>query len=297
MDDQSVSSKLNQFMAVFASLLKVPLWWIGLIVLAAIASMFKVSRADGGAFDVEFAANTITATFVGLIWLPPLIKVMSLTGGGLKTALGEANVGGAGELIWKIIGVLDSPESRGPAEQMEEVKSLITQSQLETAAQRDANQPDEKAIRSQLLRVAQRYELIRQTMPSGRARTREMGGLVAQTQSLALHLQDVPRVARSHFESGTDGGRLVGLALSRAKPHVSNFQIALDGIAGSRSAFEQYQALRAVEGLVDDLSPDQARQLSNTILDQQSAGDSKFITRDSDRYPIATRILQRLGSN
>ncbi len=72
--------------------------------------------------------------------------------------------------------------------------------------------------------------------------------------------------------------------------------MVLPGIVSSRSAFEQYQALRAAEEMIQSLDASQLEKLVQAVRDQRSGGPGKFITRDSDRWAISERILGMAAS-
>ena len=70
-------------------LLPTPRPWLAAIGVAAALSIFEVTRTAAGALIVTARLTTTTVILVALFWLPFLLKVLALTGGGLKTVAGE----------------------------------------------------------------------------------------------------------------------------------------------------------------------------------------------------------------
>jgi hypothetical protein len=137
---------------------------------------------------------------------------------------------------------------------------------------------------------AQRYEQIRGSREPGSERTISMTRLVEATKErVRLHPLTEEQIAQL-FTSG-DGGRIAALAVLQAEPQPQFFRNVTDAIANSRSAFEQYQALRATAVMLPALSPDQRRELKAILIDQRDPGPGKFIVRDSDRWGLSQQIL------
>jgi hypothetical protein len=72
--------------------------WATLMLVLAVLSMISVT-AKGGAIDGTIAVTPITVALIALIWLPALVNVIALAGGGLKTPAGEVSAGGLLKLI------------------------------------------------------------------------------------------------------------------------------------------------------------------------------------------------------
>lgn len=104
-----------------------------------------------------------------------------------------------------------------------------------------------------------RYSSIREVLPSGGRRTALLDDIPAEAAALAGRAQRLgllaPRVAA--FRHADDAARVVTLALcTRAEtPTMQVAEVIADGITHSRSAFEQYWALRAATALLSELPP------------------------------------------
>ena len=136
------------------------------------------------------------------------------------------------------------------------------------------------------------YEEIRRRMSPSPIRTDLMGLLVRRVQNLGEH-GGAGSVAEQLFSRGTDGGRIVGLALARIDPQRQHVELALSGIGESRSAFEQFNALILATGLVPTLHPTAAEQL-RSVLDAQLG---KTIDRNApSRWTQAQKLLKQLSN-
>ena len=141
---------------------------------------------------------------------------------------------------------------------------------------------------------AQEYDHIRGTMSSGPERTISMTRLVEATKAQARRANLSAEEIDVFFSQG-DGGRIAALAAIQATPHAYCFPIAKEAVMNSKSAFEQYEALRAIAALVPHLNADERREVVEVIEDQRSGGPKKYITRDSDRWPLSERILSEIS--
>ena len=70
-----------------------------------------------------------------------------------------------------------------------------------------------------------------------------------------------------------------------------DFEAALDAIADSRSAFEQYHGLRLAETMLNDLTASQRTEL---VVVTERALRSSRVRRDSDRRATGERLLAAL---
>src|SRR4051812_13060945 len=89
--DRLVLPRIERVMAL---LWKVPVLWTVGVATAAVLSTLSFVRKPGGGLEVSFHVTTITAVLLGLIWLPALLRVIALAGGGLRTPAGEASTPG-----------------------------------------------------------------------------------------------------------------------------------------------------------------------------------------------------------
>jgi hypothetical protein len=177
--------------------------------------------------------------------------------------------------------------------------------QLEAAATRAELHGDDEsatALRAQAEAVldlaqlaapaASAYEQLRQTMDSGWERTMKQQEIVNQARTAARERDHDPAEVRALFNSGKVGNRIYALGLMQEDPRVRDFAATLEAIRGSRSAFEQYTALRLAEEMLTDLSAEERDELRRTLVAERR----RYITPGTDRWPIAERILSKLQS-
>lgn len=283
-------------------LLPMPRAWLVVLSVATVLSLFEVVRNAEGTFVINFRLTTTTVLLVALIWLPFLLKVIAISGGGLKTAAGEASIlgldqlfshldpGAQRELLSSAVAAADVAEPKSPTIEQPKLRELRHDLEHQLASL----PPKTQQAREQLESLANLYEATRKNMSSSSERTFKMSTIIAQAKALALQANYEPMEVSNLFAKDTDGSRIIALALLQAKPDSRFFALVLPAISGSRSAFEQYQALRAAEQMLPMLNSDEKQRLVTTLRDQRSGGPGKYITRDSDRRPLSDRILSAL---
>jgi hypothetical protein len=139
--------------------------------------------------------------------------------------------------------------------------------------------------------LAQEYEWIRQVMPAGGDRTEQMDLLVGRAQVLAGQ-RDAGTVAERLFKMGTEGSRVIAIALARSAPERRHLDMALESVSRSKSAFEQFHALLLIRSLIKSLDPSSAQQVRSAVEEQIG----KTITRrDLSRWKAAEQILEGIG--
>jgi hypothetical protein len=140
---------------------------------------------------------------------------------------------------------------------------------------------------------AQAYELIRESVEPGPERTLAMTRLVEGAKARARQHPLSSRDLSNLFARG-DGGRVAALAVLQSNPLPEFFPQVKDAVANSKSAFEQYEALRALEAMLSEIQDEQRREIRKIITDQRSGEPGKHIRPDSDRWPLSQRILDRI---
>jgi hypothetical protein len=139
--------------------------------------------------------------------------------------------------------------------------------------------------------LARSYERERRS-PSSAQRTARMEAIVASARLLGtsgLSRDDVRRM----FASGADGDRVVALAAMQANPALADVDAILEAIGNSRSAFEQYHALLALDAVKEQLTANQRRAAQDVIAQQRTPGG--HITQDDpDRWVVSGRLLEFL---
>jgi hypothetical protein len=277
----------------------VPTWWAILLGLGALLSAFNVKRETGGHWTVELAMSTTTLVLLALIWLPALVRVIALSGGGFKTPAGEASTAG----LLEILQSLDSEQKREalPAviAAVEQAETQVPHGQRGTAAgvRRQLEQelqrvePAGPALAS-LRDIAASYEQLRRSMGSGGDRTLRMSRLVVQARAAASKGSISADELAQLFAEG-DGGRVIALAAWQVRPDLAGFDQTIDAVASSHSAFEQYHGLLVAQAIAPSLASDQRATLRAT-LERQLRDPSVGLNADTSRRDLAEGILGRL---
>jgi len=94
------------------------------------------------------------------------------------------------------------------------------------------------------------------------------------------------------YDDGTQRQREVALAIMARDPSRASVDSVLSGISRSGSGMEQYQALRAADGLASSLTADDASRLEAAIREQMTG--TGHVRPGTDRRRIAERVLARL---
>jgi hypothetical protein len=141
--------------------------------------------------------------------------------------------------------------------------------------------------------LATRYEELRATVPSGPSRTAQMSDLVRSGREMAQSGAFTQEDVRRMFESGTEGRRIMALALMEGDVSFADFDTVLQAITDSRSAFEQYVALGVANLMLSSLDPEQRTKLTDAI---ERDAVREQMRGDTSRERIAGRILSRLRS-
>ncbi|GAA4885105.1 hypothetical protein [Serinicoccus chungangensis] len=137
--------------------------------------------------------------------------------------------------------------------------------------------------------VSSNLEMIRRTMPSSWQRTTVLEELMHQARGLAnagTSAQEVKRL----FDTGTDGDRVSAIGIMQARPEFADLDCLAAAVMRSRSAFEQYQALRAVDEAVSRLPQDSALRADLLTMVADALARDTLLRDSSDRRHLAERL-------
>jgi hypothetical protein len=162
---------------------------------------------------------------------------------------------------------------------------------LEIARTPGADASEARAQAHALRNYADLYEYVRRTQPPGPKRTAALDRLAARVQRDARDMAFDPAEVATWFHDGDDPLRIVALNVMIARPDCRDFLAALKGIESSRSAFEQYYALRLASVMLDGLDRVERDALRDTV---STALQSRRVQDDPSRERRATSILTRL---
>jgi len=138
--------------------------------------------------------------------------------------------------------------------------------------------------------MAAEYERIRAEMPSSWERTALMENVIQRARRLDAGAS--PIEVQQLFESGSEGNRMVALALIQADGKLATYDTLLKAVRDSKSAFEHFNALRASESglLVGELTHEQRLTLRAAIDEKMRNGE--FGAVNSDRNQMAKRVVE-----
>jgi hypothetical protein len=163
---------------------------------------------------------------------------------------------------------------------------------LEIARSPGTDSNEARAQARALRNYADLYEHVRRTQPPGRARTAALDRLAGRVQRAARDIPFDPAEVATWFHDGDDALRIVALNVMIARSECRDFMAVLEGIESSRSAFEQYYALRLGREMLDEgLDPVERDALAQTV---HRALLSRRMSHDANRAAVAKAILTQL---
>ena len=139
--------------------------------------------------------------------------------------------------------------------------------------------------------VSDAYEQVRTRLGPGPARTIEMERVIARARDEAQKLDLDQEETRDLFFEGGEGERIRALGLMQGgDKSIRDFDVALEGVRDSKSAFEQYHALRLAQQMIPELNAHQRHELASAIEEQRAPG--AYIQPGSDRWSLSGQILR-----
>ena len=291
-ENQANNISLDQVKTVVNEvLLPIPRPWIIVTSAAIVISLFEVAPTTGGPYTVSIRLTSVTVLLLALVWLPFLLKVLALSGRGLKALGGEASFGGLSDFLSQLV----------PEAEREVLSTMIAATKLteetSTGSERKKLQELREDLEERLAALSKTgalYEKLRSDMPSGPARTFELTKLMAEARAIAKDTDVNAEQARGLFGRGLAGDRITVVALAQEKRDPEYFPLVIEAIVHSKSAFEQYEALRAAYLMLPKLSEAQKQQLVDAVHDQRSGGANKHILAGTDRWVLSNKILDAI---
>jgi len=155
-------------------------------------------------------------------------------------------------------------------------KQVLAAERVEQAAR----QSDISVVRTQVFQLAQEYEQIRATMPSGDTRTRRMEVVVTKMRTLALAAYPL---LRELTNSGSPGERLAAVAILQVRPNPDYLDWLVTRLAEEKP-FIGYHAGVALLAAVRNLDPsDYGTKLQQAIQEARKSVGWKLKDTDRDR--------------
>jgi hypothetical protein len=275
----------------------VPRPWLALVLFAAAVSTIRLNFGGGHSVSGAVSVTALTAVLFALIWLPALLRVLAIAGGGIKTPAGEATTPGLGSLFNSVdpatkretfpsvLAALTSPGVLANPREHDESRVL----RREIGTQLAAVTPVNEDPLQELERYARDYENLRESEPPGDERTRQMTRLTAEIRAIAIALPLSSGDLERMLEQGQDGDRIVALAVVQDRPELSLFDGICRAILESHSAFEQYNALVAMLEMVPLLDLGRQRRLAG-VLRSLHDDPVRAVDHDSSRASLVATL-------
>jgi Animal haem peroxidase len=192
------------------------------------------------------------------------------------------------------------PVLRGPERRRQSppwITTLVQDAWL-SAARSGARKVDLPALATSanvpVASISAAYEYVRTTMEPSAARTAALEQLVSQARKEARGRSISASAARSMFFSGSEGERIEALGLMQGDTRIRDFDVALEAIGASHSAFEQYHGLLLAQQMLPTLSAAEIGALAARINEQrQPDGD---IRPGTDRWELSSQILAEVDA-
>jgi hypothetical protein len=287
----------DQLKALLDAATYLPAAWVVALAAIAVATALDIT-VEKGEMRWHISVGTISLVAVALIWLPTALRLMSLTGGSVKAAGVEAAASGIlstddlAEGLARVQSVTEAADQGtiGTESLVESVGATVDQLARKYL-------PAEETLADEVLTgLARRYEDIRRSQPPSTDRTISMNQLVNEVLIRAKAAPEAARrKARAFLRSDRDGDRIVGLGLAEGSPSVELLDDILRIFSSSRSAFEQYHSLLALDALVDRLGAADRAKAARTL--QHEMTDPRNLGLKQDPYIPGwiTRVLTSLG--
>ena len=228
---------------------------------------------------------------LALIWLPPLLRLLALTGGSLKAGGVEASAVGMfprDELVELLTRAKAVTSMSGEADDgdvaIAELNAAVDKVAFDVLD--SASSLDDNVLR----RLALEYERLRRETPPGPARTSAMTRIVNEARvRAASSLQVAKTKAQRLLRSPSQGDRIVGLALAQEAVSEESFFDVMKLISKSETAFEMFHALIALQEMAPFLDESRRKRAVEELSLEQ--GDPRGVGIASD--PGLPTLLQR----
>lgn len=235
--------------------------WILAMAVIAVVSAVNIQHPRSGGVVIDEGIGAVTLAAIALIWLPAVVRLLSMTGFALKGFGFEASSGGIANVDELVVGFakiktgVNEVEKSAPeaASQTGDLQAAVDQIASEVLVGRTTVTPDAMG------ELARRYEETRARSGRSPARAIQMNTILNEARVRANSApQQARQLGRTLLRSNDDGDRVIALALLQQEPTPDALDDVLRVVRSARSAFEQYHGLKAVEAVAPRLSPKQA---------------------------------------
>lgn len=126
-------------------------------------------------------------------------------------------------------------------------------------------------------------------------RVQDLDQAIAKEARQALDAKPTAEEVKARYERGTQREREVTLAMMGNDPSKADLEAVIHSISRSKTAIEQYYALRVATALAPRLTIDQASRLRSVIESEVNSGE--HFSRASERYRLSESILATLSES
>jgi hypothetical protein len=261
----------EQARAFLSIVMHIPWWWACAMVALAAASSVTVSKTASGAVVFHIAVGTQALGAIALLWLPGLLRLLSLTGGRGAAFGVEASVGGLKDAPEELIAGLARIRTEVSAEFVTPDSAPLADTvRAEVDRIAATSLSGTLTVTNEVLGdLARRYEHVRNTEPPSPSRAIAQNQILNEARVRARAAPETAaNAAQPLLNSTLPGDRVIGLALLQQQPNPEALARILYLIQNSASAFEQYHALEAIEAMAPVLAPPQ-RAEARAIIEKE----------------------------
>lgn len=292
-DSDGDSPFQNRLQPIVDDLFSIPASWTIGVAIATVVSTFEVTWSEQ-ALTINYQITSTTVWLAALVWLPVLLRMLALFGGGVKAGGNEVQFAGLLSVLDDNLGALAYLQRNASRNDVELLRVDETLREVEDALSQTV--PDRKAARSKLRELSSKYEEIRDTMESSPRRTSLLEKLVAQVRAFAQRADFTTTELREVFKGESTGDRIVVLGILQRIPKRELFDLVFSAIRDSQSGFEQYHALRAAQSLLERLSAKEKRRLKE-LIEERLSDPGSYIAQSTDRKTVSEQILSTLEND
>jgi hypothetical protein len=123
-------------------------------------------------------------------------------------------------------------------------------------------------------------------------RVQDLDRVITEEAQRVLATNPSADEVKAKYDSGSQREREVTLAVMAEDASKADFEAVVHSISKSKTAIEQYQALRVAQALVPQITKDQATRLQAAVVSERNSGEHFSLA--SARYRLTTSVLAQL---
>lgn len=283
-----------------SAVMKTPRSWIFLMATLAVISSVTAEHGADGNWEFHFEVTGITLGAFALIWLPALLRLLSLTGGRFKGAGVELSSGGLigtpDDLIGDLTRIRTEAEEASRQPDPTDVDRTLRQLQQQVDEMAADYLAESNALsRATIARLADEYESIRNALQSGERRTIEMTRVINEARVRAsANPEHARRLAPNLVNSNREGERLIGLAFLQEIQSPYLLKAIVSRIVASTSAFEMFHALIALREVAPSLELHQVESVVRILKKEKTDYRGVAVMKDPNLPGLIDEVIALL---